>query len=1102
MAGARWSGALMYGVLFLVVGVLSVSSTPSSGDIADISEFMTLDDDTPTDNAAVSRPKAARSYPGEEREEQARESDQRLAGLLKEADDSQADVEWGRRRRRRRRRSCGWLCRQGKKAKEKLTKAKDAAKRKAQQVKEKLSKAKAAAKKKAQQIAEKAKKHAEKVKEKLSKAKAAAKRKAAEAKAALEKAGKAAKRKAEQVAEKAKKLKEKLKAAAKKALAAAQKIALKALDALKALGKRMLNSLTKVINSVKTPSGGIHRAISAIGKVVKKSGKMFKDMSKSLTKGKMEERSEYLDEHGTEEEIRKAESVRMAGDLGEGDEEEESKKQCMDIKVPNIRKASFSIKNKDLVKIPDKKLKFCTEKRSPSKILSWFSRTGKHIAIKFLSMLPDQPSINPDDFHYEDEMFYGPSCAGKKTFALQSTVALEAGAAYGVGAAAVSEIGFMVGCMDGGRWQRYFLAPKWGLAAQVTVGFALPAVGISANVYYYAPFTWFRDFGHEVFIGAAVSAVSADIIFGCCVSPMAKGGAPLAFATERKSLKIPLLGKLEFAIPKYPFVRFSQTGGHMAVVVASTGEELGEGQGDDVSVRLFQKSTGRELGYVPGHDGLTLLDPEQRATALEARKREESKRDLGEGEVDSGVLELTINMGYARACRRWKKKTIGRCLSDFNPPGVSPYSLKPRPAPRFCSAGFTESKGATKGPTTIGKRGGGETVKNCALCGAFCTASSACEAYTCRKDRKCYLHSHSIESTWDEESMRDGGMVRALLGESDASLLGETRASSNKNFVSRHSNTNNNFISRSAGTPEEAKAETKVRTAPASDKKSRGSKGWFNSNSGTRSSEKETSSLDSYKAAPRVLPGMIVTMMGYSGHYCNPESGCNKATVGRMETYLVVDTGAGTIGLKAGGCLDKSCSKDYTGPKMMLEDAKNGKVGIAIRHGTVLKTYCTAGDKQTECVSAKTLGVRQQFTINCQKNCGVSKTSSSMGIFKKAEKKAEKVALTKARIPKPSAPPGRYCIKDCNWHCYLDRYADLRKKFGRNVQKAEAHYYNHGKADKRNCRCDGTGVPCRWSRYLQNYPLLAERFVNSEDKEGDAEFHFIKKGKAEGQKCY
>ena len=41
----------------------------------------------------------------------------------------------------------------------------------------------------------------------------------------------------------------------------------------------------------------------------------------------------------------------------------------------------------------------------------------------------------------------------------------------------------------------------------------------------------------------------------------------------------------------------------------------------------------------------------------------------------------------------------------------------------------------------------------------------------------------------------------------------------------------------------------------------------------------------------------------------------------------------------------------------------------------------------------------------------------------------------------------------CNWGCYLGRYADLKKGFGSDNTKAAAHYKMHGKKEGRNCKC-------------------------------------------------
>lgn len=77
-----------------------------------------------------------------------------------------------------------------------------------------------------------------------------------------------------------------------------------------------------------------------------------------------------------------------------------------------------------------------------------------------------------------------------------------------------------------------------------------------------------------------------------------------------------------------------------------------------------------------------------------------------------------------------------------------------------------------------------------------------------------------------------------------------------------------------------------------------------------------------------------------------------------------------------------------------------------------------------------------------------------------------------ARAELPHIPSEQYgtasqalCAKDgakaCDWQCYLNRYADLRKDFGdANVNAAAAHFRRKGKAEGRNCSCPGSaGAP-------------------------------------------
>lgn len=44
---------------------------------------------------------------------------------------------------------------------------------------------------------------------------------------------------------------------------------------------------------------------------------------------------------------------------------------------------------------------------------------------------------------------------------------------------------------------------------------------------------------------------------------------------------------------------------------------------------------------------------------------------------------------------------------------------------------------------------------------------------------------------------------------------------------------------------------------------------------------------------------------------------------------------------------------------------------------------------------------------------------------------------------------------ECDWTCYLERYADLRDAFGSDEQKAEQHYINSGQQEGRDCTCPG-----------------------------------------------
>merc|ERR1719420_2516862 len=86
----------------------------------------------------------------------------------------------------------------------------------------------------------------------------------------------------------------------------------------------------------------------------------------------------------------------------------------------------------------------------------------------------------------------------------------------------------------------------------------------------------------------------------------------------------------------------------------------------------------------------------------------------------------------------------------------------------------------------------------------------------------------------------------------------------------------------------------------------------------------------------------------------------------------------------------------------------------------------------------------------------------------------------------------------CNWQCYLDRYPDLQKAFGKNnVEDARKHWYNHGKKENRMCTCfQGT---CNWQCYLDRYPDLQNAFGKT--NVADAQKHWNKHGKDEKRDC-
>jgi len=107
--------------------------------------------------------------------------------------------------------------------------------------------------------------------------------------------------------------------------------------------------------------------------------------------------------------------------------------------------------------------------------------------------------------------------------------------------------------------------------------------------------------------------------------------------------------------------------------------------------------------------------------------------------------------------------------------------------------------------------------------------------------------------------------------------------------------------------------------------------------------------------------------------------------------------------------------------------------------------------------------------------------------------------------------------KQCDWNCYLSRYADLRSAFGTDVAKAAQHFMNNGNAEGRDCSCEGLQCisssdcsslqmcmssqceSCNWGCYLERYADLKAAFGDNYES---AAAHWQNSGRNEGRDCH
>lgn len=243
------------------------------------------------------------------------------------------------------------------------------------------------------------------------------------------------------------------------------------------------------------------------------------------------------------------------------------------------------------------------------------------------------------------------------------------------------------------------VVPMWGWGGAFSMG-SSSGGSLNANVYVYEPWSYWKDDSDEMSVGIAGSVAttngwglnggSADLIFAIPKSGIASKTSPVKVNTKR--YKIPGTGNLckgvgyvcegadkvckygcfginrcidkcyrdlvkpcedklvrecenMFTIPyfpKDPLVTIQNpTGVHIGAQIWGSEEE---------SVTLIQPSTGRKIPTAKNADGNWELVQEQ-----------DTEQEETEEEVEK--IDITLNLGYARACRHWKMKEIAtHCL--------------------------------------------------------------------------------------------------------------------------------------------------------------------------------------------------------------------------------------------------------------------------------------------------------------------------------------------------------------------------------------------------------------------------------------------------------
>jgi len=357
------------------------------------------------------------------------------------------------------------------------------------------------------------------------------------------------------------------------------------------------------------------------------------------------------------------------------------KKLCISLPIPDITSIEFDIFKKKVISMGMMDIEVCAPPelgqlidKAKDSVFLW----DKTAIIAYAKMLLDvwfleDSNVKLDwdsgDWELEDGQFVCRAnterckCDDVDSVGISFSISLGGGFTAVVGGGAAAEIGFQTGCMmglplthadsaeraQGFTNQRWVIMPYHGASISISVG-ADPgwSGGPASNFGFARPFEYMEDFGHDLTIGTDVGPFSGDIVRPCCRQPFSKEGAPFRFLYD--SWEIPAPFNFAIYYPVFPFFSAELAGaGISGPVYAMDAEGMA-----DMEAMAQQQASFAEIP-TPTEEHMSLIAEKEAAAAKEGG--------------------LTINMGYARGCRRFDPKGLLECFNKFNPDGTHYFDL-------------------------------------------------------------------------------------------------------------------------------------------------------------------------------------------------------------------------------------------------------------------------------------------------------------------------------------------------------------------------------------------------------------------------------------------